>query len=193
MNAAEPLAMPVVSTLCVFCEDNNTRKCIKCQRYYCILHSSRISPQLCQDCFASVSVIIDKYTKVTEDYDASNDSIVERKTSCKRIRLDGPDYVWYSVAVQQATDIELGEVLEFHKFMVSLIESLKTTREVTKLSLLRDEKIAVLSTETTTRTKTKKSVKQQKSPKDILIASGINEDNPMFSIMLTQMEAALKK
>jgi len=77
--------------------------------------------------------------------------------------------------------------------MVSLIESLKTTREVTKLSLLRDEKIAVLSTETTTRTKTKKSVKQQKSPKDILIASGINEDNPMFSIMLTQMEAALKK
>jgi hypothetical protein len=181
--------LPLLNT-CVFCEDNNTRVCIKCHRYYCILHSSRISPQLCQDCFKQVSVTIEKYTRTNEDYDATTDSIVEHKTSCKQIRMDGPDYVWYSVAIQQSTDEELGGVLEFHKFMVSLIESLKTTREVVKNKLLREEgdKNPLLTKETTTRTKTKTKIKQQKSPRDILLASGIKEDNPLFATLLAQME-----
>jgi hypothetical protein len=104
--------------------------------------------------------------------------------------MDGPDYVWYSVAIQQSTDEELGGVLEFHKFMVSLIESLKTTREVVKNKLLREEgdKNPLLTKETTTRTKTKTKIKQQKSPRDILLASGIKEDNPLFATLLAQME-----
>lgn len=187
--ASNDNALPLTVT-CVFCGDNNVKTCIKCRRPYCILHASRISPQLCEDCFKTVSVVIDKYTKVSEDYDTATDSIVERKSSCRRIRLDGPDYVWYSVAIQQSSDVELAGVLEFHKFMVSLIESLKTQREVIKNKLVREEgdKNPHLTKEVTTRTKTTKKIKQQKSPRDILIASGIKEDNPLFATLLAQME-----
>lgn len=182
---------PVIST-CVFCEDDNTHKCIKCQRYYCILHTSRISPQLCQDCFVAVSVLIDEFTKVTEEYDEETDGVITHKSSCKRIRMDGPDYVWYAVAVQQATEQELGAILEFHKFMVSLVESLVTTKRVSKLDQLRNEK-PVLSTTTSTRTKQRKTVRQQKSPEDILAASGILPTMPGYDQMLDAMKKALQK
>jgi hypothetical protein len=180
---------------CTFCDDVNTRKCIKCQRFYCITHRSKLSPQLCQDCFASVQVIIDKYVKITEEYDEDTDTMVEHKSSCKRIRLDGPDWVWMSVAINQMNDEELGAYQEIHRYILSLIETIKTQREINKLDKLRAEGNGGLSLtqEQTTKTRTRKVVKQVKTPKEILAASGITELTPGYAAMLTAMEAAMKK
>lgn len=189
--AANGNGLPLLDT-CAFCEDSNTKKCIKCQKFYCILHSSRISSQLCQDCFKEVYVIIDKYTKITEDFDLETNERIEHGSSCGRIRMDGPDYVWHSVYIQQQTDPELSVSLEFHKHMVSLIEKVTDIRKVEGLTKLRGEKPPVLQRETKTRTKTTKSLKQQKSPRDILLATGIKESDPLFAMLLAQMEGATK-
>jgi hypothetical protein len=175
---------------CAFCTDTNIRICIRCQRPYCILHTSRISPQLCQDCFKEVYVVIDKFTRVTEEYNESTDSVEQHSTSCKRIRLDGPDYVWASVSVSKSNDQELGVMLEYHKFMVSRIENERTTREVAKAQAVRDQKL-VISTETSTRTKTTRRVKQKKTAEELLAMSGILPNNPAYAALLTQMKASM--
>lgn len=176
---------------CAFCDDTNTnKKCIKCQRNYCILHTSKISPNLCQECFKGVQVLIEEhFTKETEVYHEASDSVRTVKQECKQVRMDGPDYVWYSVMIQQLTDQELAEILEFHRFMVSQIEVQKAVNLVKKLQKLReDDATPRLTLSTETRKVQKKSIKQTKSLKDILIAQGITGD------LLTKMlEAAGQK
>lgn len=179
---------------CAYCEDTNiNKKCIKCQNFYCILHTSHISPNLCHGCFKGLQVIIDEhFTKTVEVYNEATDTVRTVKSEARQVRLDGPDYVWYSVIIQQATDQELMEVLEFHKFMVSLIENQRDVRKVEKIQKLRGEG-PVLSTITETRTSKKTKIKQQKTPREILAMSGITETTPGFDLLLKQLEEAAKK
>jgi hypothetical protein len=170
-SASEPA---VQLTSCAYCTNNNVKTCIKCQKVFCSEHASHISPQFCKDCFSQVTVLIDKYTRTTEEYDEINDSVETHKTSARRIRLDGPDYVWYSAAIQLLTDDEIVTQLQFHKFMVSLLEHLDTVRTVKKSQELAKQKVP-LSVRTTTETRQKKTV-QKKSMRDILKASGVSGD-----------------
>lgn len=185
-------ATPFVT--CAFCTENNTHNCIKCQKPYCMNHCSKISPQLCQDCFLAVSVIIDDYLKEDKEevYDEATDTVTTEvhRRKCKRVRLDGPDYVWYNVFIQKATDAELAPMIEFHKFMVSRMENEKATRIIRTNQASTNGKATknILSVQTQTTVNKKKTIKQQKDPRSVLLASGIKEDNPLFAVLLAQME-----
>lgn len=175
-NGTSTLQIP---TKCAFCDDTNTnKKCIKCQRHYCILHTSKISPNLCQECFKGVQVLIEEhFTKETEVYNEATDSVRTVRQECRQVRMDGPDYVWYAVLIQHLSEQELTEVLEFHRFMVSQLENAKTVNLVKKLQKLREDDASPKLTVTTeTRRVQKKSIKQTKSLREILEKQGIKGD-----------------
>lgn len=146
--------------VCAFCTKEDVKKCLKCNRNFCPEHSARISPNFCQDCFKNLSVIIDKFTRTIEDYDHTTDSMVVKKDSCMQLRLDGPDYVFYTRWINQLNDDELRNVFEFHYFIVKLIEHENETRIITKNKKLRDAP-SPLSITKTTETKTTKTTTQK--------------------------------
>lgn len=179
----------IVKITCAFCVDGaesnpEVKACMKCTKPFCAEHASRISPNFCKDCFAELAVVIDKYTKVEEEYDEKSDSVVTHKQSCRRIRLDGPDFVWYSIAITLLTDEELKQVLEFHRYMVTLIESTSMIRTVKASQALAGQKqTRTITTSTTTEVKKTRKVKTQKSLRDVLIASGITDPATLDSML----------
>lgn len=156
---------------CVFgCEEVKIRKCFKCGRPFCALHSAKFSPHFCQDCFKSLQVVLEKYTRIVEDYDDTTDTLTTKKETCDRIAIDGPDYIFYTTWINKLNDEELKSVFEFHYFIVKLIEHENETRVVKKRSSLsrRPKGIGLtpsqaIAVTTETETKTKRTAK----PKDM--------------------------
>jgi len=150
------------STLvCSYCPETTPKQCIKCKKPYCPNHASRLSPQFCQDCFKELSIIIDKYHKIEDEYDEATDSVIHRSSSCKRIRCDGPDWVFYNTAIHLLSDDELLNQIEFHKFMVSQIENTQDVRKVKKNQAQygASQGYKVSSTKSTTEIRRKREVK----------------------------------
>ena len=185
---------------CVFCLAEippletalNTKTCIKCKRPFCPQHSSKISPNACHTCFSEFAVVVEKYTRINEEYNEKTDSVVSHTSTSRRIRLDGPDYVWYSTAIQQLTDAEMAAMFQFHRFMVSLLEHTTTVRLVRKTQELAGQRSTKnIQTTTTTEVRKTRKVKQQKSLREILIASGIPE-GPLLDTMLKAAEVGEK-
>ncbi len=163
-------ATPEIQTQCAFClaeakpeVSEDTKHCIKCSRPFCPEHSSKISPNACKECFSEFAAIVEKYTREDVEYNEKTDSIITHKSTSRRIRLDGPDYVWYSLAVQRLTDEEMALSFQFHRFMVSLLEHVTTVRVVRKSNELAKVPSRNITTSTTTQVKQTRKVKQQKS------------------------------
>lgn len=156
----EIAAAPIILITCAFCTKEDVQKCLKCQRFFCPTHSCRVSPNFCQDCFKNLSVIIDKFTRTIEDYDHTTDSMVVKKESCTQLRLDGPDYVFYTKWINQLNDDELRSVFEFHYFITKLIEHENETRIIAKNKKKRETPYPISVTKTT-ETKTTKTTQQK--------------------------------
>lgn len=147
---------------CFFCQKTESKQCKKCQKYFCIEHASKITSNFCQDCFKDLTVISEKFTKTTEEYDAINDETYTETRVSRRIRMDGPDYVWHTQWIHLMNDAELSVAFEFHKFMVSLIETERDVRKVKKAqkeSQESKEYTKAVGIKKTTETKVKKEMK----------------------------------
>ncbi len=166
-NDSGPTTPETIIKHCKYCSpsdnNDNLQTCAKCGSTYCSSHTAKFSPRFCKDCFSNISVIVDKYTRIKDDYDEVNDVVVSNKSSCTRIRLDGPDWVFYTQWVSQLNDDELRSVYEFHYFIVKLIEHDNDIRKVKKQDKLRNTKITPMSISTVKETK----VKRETKPKDM--------------------------
>jgi len=164
-----PEEWPASLIKCVFdCSSEETKSCLKCHRNYCILHSSRISSNFCQDCFKNLSLIVDKFERRVEDYDSVTDTVTTKKESCKRLKFDGPDWIFYTAWIDKLTDDELQTVWEFHFFVLKLIEQQNEIRGAKRRDQLKSKSTQFMSgvqVTTTKETRTRKEVK----PKDPLI------------------------
>lgn len=148
--------------VCTWCSAEDIRTCLKCNRHFCSLHSSSFSPAFCQECFKKLTLVIDKFTKVHEDYNPTTDAIVRKKEECDRLRLDGPDWVWFTKWVTKLTDDELAVVYEFHYFVLKIIETENEARKIERAHRIREKSgvaKSVLSTEKTTEKKVRKTTK----------------------------------
>jgi hypothetical protein len=170
--------------LCSYCTNVEVKSCIKCTKLFCPDHSSKITPDCCKDCFAEFASVIIEHTKTDVEYDVKTDSVVTHRSSGHRINLIGPDYVWYSVWIQQLTDEELANSFQFHKFVVSLLESTKDERQIRKNQAHIGERSTRITSSTTTVTNKTKRVKQTKSLRDVLIASGITDETTIKAMLL---------
>lgn len=155
--------------MCSFdCSSEETKECIKCKRLFCYVHASRVSPNICQDCFKSFSLIVDKFERRVEDYDEHNNSVLTRKESCKRLRFDGPDWVFYTGWIDTLTDDEMQIVWEFHFFIMKLIEHDNEVRKIKHAAKIRNSGISMgVSVTTTTEKRTKKEAKPKDPRKEL--------------------------
>lgn len=160
---------------CDYCGQPDVHKCVKCQKKHCVEHTSKYSPNFCSECLKHLVVITDKYTKTEEEYDEVSDSTIRRRSTCDVIRMDGPDYVWHCQWIHLLNDEELGAAIEFHRHMVSMIETARDVRKVRKNEALRREGVTVPSIKRTTETRVKKEVKQVDLVKKF-IAMGMSEN-----------------
>lgn len=151
----ESKLQPLVT--CSFCTVEEIRNCRKCKRPFCTNHSHRFSPDFCQDCFKNLTVIADKFTRTTEEYDHQNDQVVTRRESCDRLRLDGPDYPFLTMWIDKLSDEELKSVYEFHYFVVKIIEHDNEVRKIGKQKKLRETPLiqTIRTTETKVRRETR--------------------------------------
>ena len=162
----EQNSSPIKLKQCVFdCISEETKECLKCHRNYCVIHSSRISPNFCQDCFKNLALIVDKFERRVEDYDALSDTVTTKKESCKRLRFDGPDWLFYTGWVDKLSDEDLQTVWEFHFFILKLIENHNEIRGARKRDAIKGVKVVGAFQTTTT---TEKRVKKEVKPKDPL-------------------------
>lgn len=154
-----PVLAPTLVT-CSFCTKEQIRNCRQCKRPFCTDHSHRFSPDFCQDCFKNLSVIADRFTRTTEEYDHQRDEMVTRRESCDRLRLDGPDYPFLTMWIDKLTDEELKSVYEFHYFIVKIIEHDNEIRKIGKQKRLRETPVQITKT-------TETRVRKEAKPKDL--------------------------
>jgi hypothetical protein len=163
----------VSPTTCAFCAELETKTCERCNKLFCKNHVSKISPIFCIECFAQVTLIIDNLTKRDSEWDMFEDCLVERKSTARTLRLDGPDWVWYSAIINNLNEDEFKTMFEFHRFIISLMEHVNDIRKVEKNALLKGQKIVLGITQTTT-TKTVRKAKQV-SLEEVLRKQGLPE------------------
>lgn len=150
---AKDLANLVASTpalQCSFsCSEQDPQKCRKCQRLYCPLHASRFSPNFCQECFKNLAIVEDKFSRVFEDYDTKNDKLLIRKEVRTRWFLDGPDWPFLNVWINDLTDDELRVLWVFHHYVMKTIELENETRRVEHVRKLRETHVPRSVSQTT--------------------------------------------
>jgi len=162
--------------------------CIRCKKPFCTLHTSTFSPRYCNYCLSDITLLQDKFEKVTEHHVRLKDGreeLLRVKHSCRHLRLDGPDYVWYVAKVQSVTDDELTLLLEFHRSIVSQLETDSDTRKIRAFQAVyqNPDGRTVVSTRTTqtkktTETKVTRTPKVKAAP---TLEETLRKNNPTLS------------
>jgi hypothetical protein len=98
-------------------------KCLKCKTPFCEEHASPYSPRYCHNCLKQISVLIDKYVRELTVWNPRTEQWETERQACRRIRLDGPDYIWFTYHISQLTEEQLAQHIEFHKSIIQLIEN----------------------------------------------------------------------
>jgi hypothetical protein len=161
----EDLENKVEAIICSFnCSEQNIQRCRKCNRPFCVMHASRFSPNFCQDCFKNVSIVEDKFSRTFDDYDVKNDKVVIRKESCTRWYIDGPDWPFLNLWIDNLSDDELRIIWNFHFFVMKTIEAENETRKIEKYRKLREAPVPRLMSQTIKTGKGLRKVTSQKTP-----------------------------
>lgn len=133
------------------CSEQEVKRCRKCNRPYCILHTSRISPNFCKECFSQLEVIENKFSRTFDDYDVKKDQVILRKETCNRWYMDGPDWPFLNLWIDGLTDEELKMLWNFHYFIMKTIEHENDVRKIEKNRQLQSYKVPRLVSQTTTK------------------------------------------
>lgn len=162
---------------CAYCEQTEVKTCLKCQKPFCTNHANKVCLNFCQDCFKDVTVLIDSHFKrIDKDFNISLNAMVTHTSECKRITLDGPDYVWYTTAINLLTDEEFEVQYEFHRFIIKLFEHLAVVRKIEKEKLINDKRRsdhAAKAAAALTSKPRKPKAKPAKDLRSILMSSGL--------------------
>lgn len=138
--------------ICAFdCTEQNTKKCRKCQRSFCIMHCNTFSPNFCKDCFKDLAIISDKF-KRTFDHISDNGQLFVKTEERVRYYLDGMDWPFVTPWIHSLSADELKSLWVFHHYIMRLIETENDTRAIEKNRVLRNSPVPRLITGTTTRT-----------------------------------------
>jgi hypothetical protein len=152
-------------TICAFdCSEQNVKRCRKCNRPFCIMHSNHFSPNFCKDCFKELAIIEDKF-KRTFDEIGNNGQLRHRVEERTRYYLDGPDWPFLTPWIDSLSDDELKIMWVFHHYIMKLIETENDTRKIEKYRHLASTPVPKLVTTTKTRSVTK--VTQTETPETL--------------------------
>lgn len=154
---------------CVFhsCTEQNTKRCRKCNRPFCIMHCNHYSPNFCQDCFKDISIVADKF-KRTFDYIGSNGQLFVKTEENVRYYLDGPDWPFVMPWIETLSDDELKIMWVFHHSIMRAIELENDTRKTQGLRKLRETPTPRLTTQTVSKIKKVTKVQVPETPEQLV-------------------------
>lgn len=145
-TSVEPTADQL--NICAFsCSEQNTKRCRKCNRPFCIMHCNHFSPNFCKDCFKDLAIVADKF-KRTFDYIGDNGQLYTHTEERIRYYMDGIDWPFVTPWIDSLSDEELRIMWVFHHFIMRLIETENDTRNIEKNRKLRETPVPKLITTT---------------------------------------------
>lgn len=170
MEQTDNLVEIVTPKLCYICLGNlqeytpepniPIKRCIRCGKDFCLGHSSKFEPEACCNCVSQIEIIDTVFEKTETDWDAKKDRLVTHTQRCRQIQLQGEDWVWNQKRISSLSDADLKLVIQYHKAVVSMIETELTERQVKKFqtnAVIPGQ--SGLSVTKTTQTKTTRTVK----------------------------------
>lgn len=115
--------------------------CLRCDKPYCEKHVSKIDPRFCQECLKDVIIIQTNqlYNGVEEmlvidPHGERPDTVVKipYKTRYKQITLKGTDWLFAEIWIQSLSDTQLTVALQWHKAILTEIETAITEHKIKK-------------------------------------------------------------
>jgi len=146
-----------VQLTCKFCLNEQVRECLKCQSRYCVLHAAKFSPNFCKDCLSNLTAILEKIKHTSTEYDMFEDELVVKSVESKKLRIDGPDWIFYSTWIENLQEEDWLQIYQFHYFILKMMEH---ENELRKVKTAKRIASAPLSVKVTKESKSKKEVKQ---------------------------------
>jgi len=145
-----------VQLTCKFCLNENIKECIQCGSRFCALHAAKFSPNFCKECLTNLAVIIDTVTRTSTDYDMLDGELVLKAVQANRLRLDGPDWVFYNTWITNLSEEDWLQIYQFHYYVLKRMEA---ENEIRKVKRARRIANAPLSTRVTKEVRIKKETK----------------------------------
>lgn len=123
---------------CFYCGITEPSKlraaCKKCNRTYCDTDASKLDPNYCIECLNDVTINDKVIMKDEEDYDPYGDQMFRRNFKVRIITLQGDDWRFFSEAIHRQNDNQLVDSINYHRGMVSMLETELAQRRVDKIN-----------------------------------------------------------
>ena len=133
--------------VCVDCANNDQEICKRCAIAYCKHFASTIDFHYCANCLDDFSVVETIETKTTE-YTNEHGVVTSRKRQmAKNLKLTGTDWLFAQYAIENLTDEELVETIEYHRNIASLMLMERETRKTEEYKKLAGIKVRVITKE----------------------------------------------
>lgn len=125
-------------------EEATTKLCDRCGIRFCQHFSSNIDFRYCANCMDDFKVVESVEVKVTEYRNPETDEVTSRKRQiCKRLHLQGTDYLFAAAKIGKLTDEELTAQIEYHKAIASIMLNERETRRVEQNQKLQKIKLNI--------------------------------------------------
>lgn len=153
--------------ICEVCKEEEHKQCKRCGVAFCRHHASTIDFRYCALCLEDFSVVETIETKTTEYRNENGVVTSRRRQVAKNLKLIGTDWLFAQHAVENLTDEELTDTIEYHRNIASLMLMERETRRTEYFHKLGSYKVRVIDksvADTTGATKDKKKKAEKKAP-----------------------------
>ena len=127
--------------VCVDCKEQEHELCKRCGAAYCKHFASTIDFRFCGNCLEDFSVVETIETKVTEYTNATGEVTSRKRQMARNLKLTGTDWLFAQHAVENLTDEELIETIEYHRNIASIMLMERETRRTEQYKKLASVKI----------------------------------------------------
>jgi hypothetical protein len=157
-----------------------TKHCEKCGIEYCQHFASNIDLRYCANCMDDFKVVNSVEIKVTEYHNPENGEVTSRRRQlCKKLHLQGTDYLFAAAQIGKLSDEELDATIEYHKAIASIMLNEREVRKVEnnqklqkiKLNLTRRADVDSTGAIKTPKTREKKEKTIQAPTREQIIAA----------------------
>lgn len=130
--------------VCDVCKEEEHELCKRCGIAYCKHFASAIDFHYCGNCLGDFSVVETIETKVTEYTDAAGNITSRKRQLARNLKLTGTDWLFAQYAIENLTDEELLQTIEYHRNIASMMLLERETRKMEKYKKLAGIKVRAI-------------------------------------------------
>jgi hypothetical protein len=133
--------------VCVHCDNidslDRIKTCAKCSVQYCEHFSSEIDIRFCGNCMKDFKVTNSIEIRTTEQTNNAGEVIYKKRVQCKRLHLEGTDWLFTANKISTLSDDDLDCTIEYHRAIASLMLHEREERRIEKYQKLNKQVITL--------------------------------------------------